>query len=65
MENETQQILNELKQIRIDIEIIKENVLDEDVILDEDDIKSIEIAEREFKEGRTISHEQLKKELEL
>jgi len=63
MENE-QLILNELKQMRIDIEIIKENVLD-DATLNEDDIQSIEIAESELKEGKTISHNQLKKELEF
>lgn len=63
MVNETRKILDELKTIRIDIEFIKEHI--EDITLTEDDIKSLEEAEREFKEGKTISHERLKKELGL
>ena len=65
MENDMSKILNELKEIRIDINFIKNNMVDPDCILTEDDLESIEEAEREYKEGKTISHEQLKKELGL
>jgi len=37
----------------------------EDVALSEDDLLSLEEAEKEFKEGKTTSHEKLKKELGL
>ena len=60
MKNE-QLILNELKKIRIDIDIIKENF--EDITLTQDDLDSISEAEKEFKEGKTTSHEALKEEL--
>ena len=63
MTNETKQIIERLDVIKSELDYIKEHI--EDVSLTEDDIKSIEEAEREFKAGKTISHEKLKKELGL
>lgn len=57
-------LMNELKKLRIDINIIKENLIDEDTFLDEEDKKAIKDYEKEKKEGLLISFEQLKKELE-
>lgn len=63
--NSEQLILEELKVIRKEVEEIKEHMIDVDTILDQGDLKAIEEAERELKEGRTIPLEQLKKELGL
>ncbi len=64
MEEAMNNLMNELKKLRIDINIIKENLIDEDTFLDEEDKKAIKDYEKEKKEGLLISFEQLKKELE-
>ena len=60
MENINQKILSKLNKIEIDVHFIKENV---------DDGEFSEWAKEELKEARrerkTISHEELKKELGL
>lgn len=65
MEHENQEILRRLNKIQIDINLLKSRIIDSDCILTEDDLEAIGEAEKEYKEGRTISHEQLKKELGL
>lgn len=60
MENINQKILSKLNKIEIDVQFIKENL---------DDGELSEWAKEELKEARrerkTISHEELKKELRL
>ena len=58
-----QLILEKLDEIKKEVRDIKEHMIGVDTILDQDDLKAIEEAEKEFKEGKTISLEQLKKEL--
>jgi len=53
MTTETKQILDELKIIRNDLDYIKERIIDIDLVLTDDDIQSIKVAEKEFKEGKT------------
>jgi len=64
MTKETRLILERLDEIKSDLDYLKEHI-DVDLILTEDDKTSIIEAERDLKEGRTISHEKLKKELGL
>ena len=60
---QAEEILKRLSNIETRMNIIVEHVVDDDSVLSEDDLEAIEEAEKEYKEGRTISHEQLKKEL--
>ncbi|MBI2232688.1 MAG: hypothetical protein HYU56_02105 [Candidatus Aenigmarchaeota archaeon] len=53
MADNDKQILKELKEIRTDIGYIKEHMIDTDMILTDDDIKSIKEAEKDLKEGKT------------
>jgi hypothetical protein len=62
---QAEEILEKLTKLQADMEFLKNNIVDTDCILTEDDIEAIKEAEREYKEGKTISHEQLKKELGL
>ncbi|QQG38695.1 MAG: hypothetical protein HYS32_03770 [Candidatus Woesearchaeota archaeon] len=61
MVNETKLILQKLEKIEKNVEEIREHM--EDAILTEDDIRSIREADKEFREGKTVSHANLKKEL--
>ncbi|MEK6860104.1 MAG: hypothetical protein AABX54_04795 [Nanoarchaeota archaeon] len=63
VEHQNQEILRRLDKIQIDIDLLKTRMIDPDCILTEDDLEAINEAEKEYKEGRTMSHEQLKKEL--
>jgi len=65
MTNEMKQVMQKLDKIESDLNYLKEHMIDPDKILDEDDLNSIEDAEKDFKERRTISHKKLKKELGL
>jgi len=58
-------ILNELKEIRIDINFIKNNMIDVDCILTPDEKTELEEARGEFERGETTSLEDFKKEMEL
>ena len=62
MENE-QEIINKLDMIKVDLDYIKKRIIDEDTIMDEEDYQELEEARKEFKEGRTTSLEDLKKEM--
>lgn len=53
MVEETKQILKELKEIKADIAFIKTHIKDVDMVLTDDDIKSIRQAEKDLKEGKT------------
>ena len=60
---EEQLIIQKLEKIEKQVEDIREHMVDIDTILDQEDFQAIEEAEKEFREGKTISLEQLKKEL--
>jgi hypothetical protein len=62
---QAEEILEKLAKLQADMEVLKRNMVDPDCILTEDDLEAIEEAEKEYKEGRTICHEELKKELGL
>ncbi|MBS3053644.1 MAG: hypothetical protein J4469_04015 [Candidatus Aenigmarchaeota archaeon] len=53
MVDNDKQILKELKEIRTDIDYIKEHMIDTDMILTDDDVESIKEAEKDLKEGKT------------
>ena len=57
------EILVEIKEIRKDLDFIKEHMVDIDSIMTEDDYEALQDYRREKKEGKLISHEQLVKEL--
>jgi len=62
MENE-RVIMNKLDVIKAELDYIKKRIIDEDTIMDEEDYRALEEARKEFKEGRTTSLEDLKKEM--
>ncbi|MBS3154931.1 hypothetical protein J4404_00345 [Candidatus Woesearchaeota archaeon] len=53
MTSETKLILEELKDIREDVDCIKKHIINVDMIVTDDDVESIKEAERDLKEGRT------------
>lgn len=59
------EIMERLVKLQADIDFIKSNIINSDCILDEEDIEALKKAEEEYKNGETISHEELKKELGL
>ena len=61
---DTKQIFAELKAIKIELDYIKEYIVD-DIILTEDDKIALAEARKEYKEGKTIKLEDLKKEIGL
>ena len=54
-------IINKLDSLKQEIDFVKEHIID--VTLTQDDISSLNEAEKEFKEGKTTSLKDLKKEL--
>ena len=56
-------IINKLDFIKAELNCIKQGIMD--ITLTADDVNSIDEAEKEFKEGKTISHEELKRDLGL
>ena len=62
---QAEEILRKLAKLQVDMDYLKSNIVNDDSVLTEDDLEAIDEAEKEYKEGRTISHEQLKKELGL
>ena len=65
MANEKNILLEELKDIKKEIVYIKEHMIDVDSLLDESDHQALKEAEDDVKAGRTLSLEQVKKELGL
>lgn len=61
----TQTILKGIKEIKKNLKYIKEHMVDIDTILTKDDKRALEEARKEFKEGKTTSLEDLKKQLNL
>jgi hypothetical protein len=59
------EILNELKQLRMDVNILKQNTLDSDTILTDEEEEILEESYENEKNGELISSEDLKKELEI
>ena len=53
MKDNSKQILKELKEIKSDIDYIKEHIIDADTLMTDEDIESIKEAEKDLKEGRT------------
>jgi hypothetical protein len=62
--SQAEEILIKLSKLQVDMEYLKSNIID-DSVLTMDDLEAIKEAQKEYNEGRTISHEQLKKELGL
>lgn len=56
-------IMDKLAQLQADVNFIKNNIIDVDCILTKEDREALTLADEEFKQGKTISHEELKKEL--
>ncbi len=65
MEIQTKDIMDELRQIRIDIEIIKDNMPDKEMFLTADEEVLFERSFENEKNDELISSEELKKELEI
>lgn len=55
------EIISKLVKLQKDMDYIREHI--EDINLTEDYIKALEEAEKEYKEGKTISLDDLKKEI--
>lgn len=53
MSTEAKQIMEELKAIRVDLDYLKEHVIDIDIIMTDEDIKSLKDAEKDLKEMKT------------
>ena len=62
--SDLREIIEKITALQEDISYIKCNMVDGDCILTEEDKISIEEAERDLKEGKTISLENFEKELE-
>jgi len=58
---DAREIMTKLARLQSDMDYVREHI--EDITLTEDDLRSLEEAEKEYKEGRTTSLEDLKKEL--
>ena len=63
MSNETKQILDELRQIRVEIEFIKESMPDKEMFLTIEEEKLLEKSYVNEKKGKLISSKGLRKEL--
>jgi len=57
------EIIARLARVQADMDYVREHI--EDITLTDDDISSLEEAEREYKEGKTTSLKELKDELEM
>ena len=64
MENQTQQILDELKTIRIDIEFIKQNIIDMDDVLTPEEETRLNESLEEFGQGKTTPIIEFEKEIQ-
>ena len=63
MQSETKQILNELRQIRIDIEFIRDTMPDKEMFLTAGEEKLLEKSYNNEEKGKLTSNEGLRKEL--
>jgi hypothetical protein len=62
MEHENQEILKKLNQIQIDINFIKNNMMDADCIITNEERFELKKAREEYKRGETTSLEYFEKE---
>jgi len=62
---DTKLILGKLDEIKSELDYIKDRITDIDTVMTQDDLESLEEAEKEFKEGKTTSLSKLKEELGL
>ena len=53
MSNETKQILDKLDEIKSELDYIRKHIVDIDTALTEEDVESLNEAERDFKAGKT------------
>ncbi len=58
-------ILSELKEIKKELKFIKKHMVDPDTIMTADESRRFEESLKELKEGKTISLDKLKKELNI
>lgn len=65
MASDTRQILQELKVIKKELDFIKENMVDIDSVVTEEDYEALLEYRKQKSQGKLISHKQLKKELGL
>ena len=63
MTNESQEILKELREIRIEIQSIKENMPDKEMFLTSKEEEILQESYENEKKGETISSKALRKEL--
>ena len=63
MATETDEIITKLDAIKAELDYIKEHLVDADAIMTEDDTVAREKAREEFRAGKTIPLEKLRKEL--
>lgn len=59
------QLIQELKGIKKELHYIKEHMVDVDSVMTEEDYMALQEYRKEKKEGKLISHEDLKRELGL
>lgn len=57
------EILIKIANLQKEVYVLKEHL--EDITLSTEDIESLEEAEKDFREGKTISHEEARKKLKL
>ena len=62
---DTKELLNELKIIKVNIDFIKQHMVDIDSIMTAEDYEALKEYEKEKKTGKLVCHEELKKELGL
>ena len=63
--DKSDKILNELKEIKKDLNQLKSGYIDNDVVLSKNDLKAIKEAEKDIKNNRLTSVEELEQELGL
>jgi hypothetical protein len=63
MESSTKEIMDELKRIRIDINFIKQNMVDVDTLLTPEEETNLNLGLKEFKERKTTSLDDFEKEM--
>ena len=58
---DAKEVMTKLARLQTDMNYVREHI--EDITLTEDDLEAMHTARKEFKEGKTTSLEDLKKEL--
>lgn len=58
---DAKEVMTKLARLQADMDYVRGHI--DDIALTEDDLRSLEEAEKEYREGKTISLENLKKEL--